>query len=123
MHKSDVFPTKLTFSAEQLKRNLKDTGGFLPLLASLLIPVIGGAIGGVMEKSIAGGGMDMPILNSQPGGTLEILPSGEGLYLSPWPGKKPTGYGLWEGEHSVRHSSIHHSKWSDAHKKLLKSIL
>ena len=124
LHKSDVFPTKLTFSAAQVKKNLQHTGGFLPLLASALIPIIGSAIGAVVEKEISGGSISPePILHSQPGGCLEISRSGEGLYLSPWPGKRPRGYGLWEGGNSVKHTKIHHPRWSDSHKKLLKSLL
>ena len=38
LNKTDVFPTKLTFSAEQLKRNLHHTGGFLPLLRERYFP-------------------------------------------------------------------------------------
>ena len=47
----------------------------------------------------------------------------QGLYLSPWLGKRPRGYGLWQGEDNVKHTNIHFPKWTDLPKKLLKVIL
>ena len=124
LHKADVFPTKLTFSAEQIKKNLHHTGGFLPPLAGALLPIIGSAIGGVVEREIAGGNLDIqPVMLSRPGSVTEISPNGKGLYLSPWPGKRPRGYGLYMGDASIKHSNIHHPTWTDSHKKLLKTLL
>lgn len=118
-------PAKLTFSSDQLKKNLHHDGGFLPLLASALIPIIGSAVGAVVEREIAGSGIGAgePVLHSKPSGTFQISPSGSGLYLSPWPGKRPRGYGLYEGGSIIRHRDIKHPDWMDAHKKLLKTIL
>ena len=118
-------PTKLTFSCDQLRKNLHHEGGFLPLLASALIPIIGSAVGAVVEREIAGSGIEAgePILHSRPNGTYSISPSGSGLYLAPWPGKRPRGYGLYEGGSVVRHQNIRHPEWMETHKKLLKTIL
>ena len=45
----------LAFKHEDLKRNHR--GGFLPLLAAALAPVIGGVAGGLIDKAIAGSGI------------------------------------------------------------------
>ena len=119
-------PTKLTFSAGQLRQNLKHTGGFLPLLASALIPVIAGAVGGIVEKEISGGSIPTdrgPVYVSRPTGTFSVKPQGEGLYLAPYAGRRPRGYGLFEGQRSIKHSDVHSPNWGACHKKILKTIL
>ena len=47
----------LKFSNKHLQENLRHKGGFLPLLAALLAPIIGGVAGGFIEKEIAGSGL------------------------------------------------------------------
>ena len=47
----------LKFSNRHLQENLRHRGGFIPLLAALLAPVIGGVAGGLIEKEIAGSGL------------------------------------------------------------------
>ena len=120
------YPTKLTFSADQLRQNLKHTGGFLPLLASALIPIIGSAVGAVVAREISGGSMPIhadPVYISRPTGTFSVRPQGEGLYLNPYAGRKPRGYGLFQGERSVKHSDVSHPDWNTSHKKILKTLL
>ena len=119
-------PTKLTFSADQLRQNLKHTGGFLPLLASALIPIIGSAVGAVVEREISGGSIPThtdPVYVSRSTGTFSVKPQGEGLYLGPYAGGRPRGYGLFQGERSVKHSDVRHPDWYDSHKKILKTLL
>ena len=47
----------LPFKHEELLANMHHKGGFLPLIAALLAPVIGGVAGGLIEKEIAGSGI------------------------------------------------------------------
>ena len=44
----------LPFQHKHLVENLKHKGGIIPLLASLLAPILGGVAGGFIEKEIAG---------------------------------------------------------------------
>ena len=44
----------LPFEHKHLVENMKHRGGFLPLLAAALAPIIGGVVGGPIEKEIAG---------------------------------------------------------------------
>ena len=69
----------LPFKHEHLKANHK--GGFLPLLAAALAPVIGGVAGGLIEKEIAGSGMRKPRPK-----LYTIEKHGSGMYLNPWMG-------------------------------------
>ena len=46
----------LPFRHEDLVRNMRHKGGFLPLIAAALAPIIGGVAGGLIEKEIAGSG-------------------------------------------------------------------
>ena len=84
----------LTFRHEDLIHNMKHKGGFLPLIAAALAPIIGGVAGGLIEKEIAGSGFRS---NGRPwwhGGKIgqkkQMLYSmekcGKGLYLAPWKG-------------------------------------
>ena len=68
----------LSFKHEHLKENLKHLGGFLPLIAALLAPVIGGVAGGLIEKEIAGSGIKGKGLHLNP------YQAGNGLYLNPY---------------------------------------
>ena len=119
---SESHPTKLQFSADQLKQNLKHEGGFLPLLASALIPLVSGVVGGVIEKEISGGSIPS-IYVSRPTGTVCVKPHREGLYLGPYAGRRPRGHGLFQGEKNIRHTEIKHPDWEASHKTLLKTLL
>ena len=46
----------LPFSHGDLVQNLHHRGGFLPLIAAALAPIIGGVAGGLIEREIAGSG-------------------------------------------------------------------
>ena len=76
----------LPFKHEHLKENHK--GGFLPLLAAALAPVLGGVIGGVVEKEIAGTGLTVfrgkPVWRGPKLYTVEKR--GSGMFLNPWMG-------------------------------------
>ena len=56
---------------------MKHKGGFLPLLAAALAPIIGGVAGGLIEKEIAGSGI-----------YSNKKKSGSGMYLNPFMGRK-----------------------------------
>ena len=86
----------LPFKHEDLKKNHR--GGFLPLLAAALAPVIGGVAGGLIEKGIAGSGIRD--WKSKPwwlGGKISaggnnnkqlftVKKHGSGMILNPWHG-------------------------------------
>lgn len=81
----------LPFKHEDLKENHK--GGFLPLIAALLAPVIGGVAGGLIEKEIAGSGIRDYRKRAwwQGGGAKKpklftIEKHGSGMRLNPWMG-------------------------------------
>ena len=76
--KGELVP--LNFKHEHLMNNMKK-GGFLPLIAAALAPVIGGVLGGVLEKEISGKGIQN-----------KGKQNGNGLYLNPWP---HNGHGLY----------------------------
>ena len=46
----------LKFERHHIEENLKHSGGFLPLLAAVLAPVIGGVAGGLIEREIGSSG-------------------------------------------------------------------
>ena len=82
-NKGDIVP--LNFKHEHLMGNMKQ-GGFIPLIAAALAPVIGGIAGGLIEKSIVGKGIKSKA--SQEGNGLYLNPwpyNGHGLYLNPYP--------------------------------------
>ena len=68
----------LPFKHKELMENMRHNGGFLPLLAAALAPVIGGIAGGIIEKEISGSGL--PKLYT-------VKKCGKGLKLNPWMGK------------------------------------
>lgn len=91
--KGKVLP--LTFKPEHLARNMQHQGGFLPLIAAALAPIIGGVAGGLIEREIAGSGFRDPRgtpwwhgggLSQGSGLYLNPWQGGSGLYLNPWPG-------------------------------------
>ena len=86
------------FSSTQIKRNMQYRGGFLPLLAAFLAPILGGVIGGVAESAIAGKGLSpskpfakasRPLVLHKPQGTLKITSTARGLFLSPYHSQPP----------------------------------
>ena len=92
----------LPFLHEHLVENTRRKGGFIPLLAALLAPVLGGVAGGLIEKEIAGSGIHPPKLvfckKKSPPVAFQIEPAvhdGDGLYLSPWKGTHRVGTGLY----------------------------
>ena len=97
----------LPFQHKHLVENMHHKGGFLPLLAAALIPIISGVAGGLIEKEIAGSGLHPPKLvwckNSTRQSTpvafqIDPTPHGNGLYLSPWKGSRgnfKSGTGLY----------------------------
>ena len=72
-------PVPLHFKHEHLVENMKHRGGFLPLIAAALAPVLGGIAAGAIERGIAGSGIHTPYRTSGCHGT------GNGLYLNPYP--------------------------------------
>ena len=96
----------LPFKHEHLMQNMKHKGGFLPLLAAALVPLISGVAGGLIEKGIAGSGIHPPKLiwckrlsgHEPTAFQIDPAPHGAGLYLSPWNGKRSnfkSGTGLY----------------------------
>lgn len=79
----------LPFKHEDLKENHK--GGFLPLIAAALAPVIGGIAGGLIEREIGGGSIrDYRKKPWWHGGSMRpklftVEKHGSGMRLNPWP--------------------------------------
>ena len=48
---------RLTFSAADMAKNINHSGGFLPLLAAILGPIIGGVAGAAVDRAISGAGV------------------------------------------------------------------
>ena len=86
------------FSPAQMTANLQHRGGFLPLLLAALAPILGGVIGGVVEKSIAGSGIH-DIIWRKNNRTMKLTSQGKGLFLSPYsahiPKQRYGGSGLY----------------------------
>lgn len=74
----------LPFEHKHLIENMKHKGGFLPLLAAALAPVIGGIAGGLIEKEIAGSG----IYTKKKGRKKKDKTRGSGMYLNPYMGRR-----------------------------------
>lgn len=77
----------LPFRHQDLQKNHR--GGFLPLLAAVLAPVLGGVAGGLIEKEIAGSGIRQPQQwkkrkNKQ---LYTVEKHGSGMFLNPWPAR------------------------------------
>lgn len=73
----------ITFKHKDLEENMKHKGGFLPLLAAALAPILGGVAGGLIEKEIAGSG----IYKKKKGTGMYLNPykqKGNGMYLNPY---------------------------------------
>ena len=73
----------LPFEHKHLMENMKHKGGFLPLLAAALAPVIGGVAGGLIDKAIAGSG----IYNEEEECCCKKK-NGSGMYLNPYMGRR-----------------------------------
>ena len=73
----------LPFKHQDLMENMRHKGGFLPLIAALLAPIIGGVAGGLIEKEIGGSGISLPKTPK----LYTIEKHGSGLYLNPWQGR------------------------------------
>ena len=71
----------LPFEHKHLVENMKHRGGFLPLLAAALAPIIGGVAGGLIEKEIAGSGLCK---------CMKKKKAGSGMYLNPYMGRRWT---------------------------------
>ena len=78
----------LPFLHKHLRANMKHRGGFLPLLLAAMAPVLGGVLGGVAEKAIAGSGIYKK--RKRGGKKRRGKRKGSGMYLNPWMG--PRGY-------------------------------
>ena len=89
----------LPFRHADLEENMKRCrGGFLPLLAAALAPVLGGVAGGLIEREIAGSGVKHPkVVCCKKSGAYEVKPTsdGQGLHLRPWQHTRPSGFGLY----------------------------
>ena len=81
------------FSHKELEENMKHKGGFLPLIAAALAPVIGGVAGGLIEREIAGSGIflgkkkkNKKKVKSKGGSGMYLNPykRGKGMYLNPY---------------------------------------
>ena len=66
----------LPFQHKHLVENMKHKGGFLPILAAALAPIIGGVAGGLIEKEIAGSGIYSK--------KKKTKNAGSGMYLNPF---------------------------------------
>ena len=82
----------ISFKHEELVANMKHKGGFLPLIAAALAPIIGGVAGGLIEREIAGSGIykkkKLSSKMKKPRGSKMYLnaykkKSSRGMYLSP----------------------------------------
>ena len=86
------------FSAAQIRNNVQHKGGFLPLLLAALAPILGGVIGGVAERAIAGSGIRLPACDGtvfwkRKNRTMKLSSNGSGLFLSPYTVRIPSKYG------------------------------
>ena len=73
----------LPFQHEHLVKNMKHKGGFLPLIAAALAPIIGGVAGGLIECEIAGSRIYKKKKNASPKKKMKSA-QGSGMYLNPY---------------------------------------
>ena len=70
---------------------MKYTGVFLPLIAAVLAPILGGVAGGLIEKEIAGSGIYHKkcgkYKRKKKDGKQKKRKKGSGMYLNPYMGK------------------------------------
>ena len=69
---------------------MKHKGGFLPLIAAALAPVIGGVAGGLIEREIAGSGI---YKKKKKTSSKKRKSKGSGMYLNPY--TKKSGRGMY----------------------------
>ena len=74
----------LPFQHKHLMENMKHKGGFLPLLAAAIAPILGGVAGGLIEKEIAGSGLEECKCRKK----TKKRKSGSGMYLNPYMGRR-----------------------------------
>ena len=82
----------LPFQHEHLVKNMKHKGGFLPLIAAELAPIIGGIAGGLIEREIADSGIYKK-KNTSPKKKKMKSGQGSGMHLNPYY-KKSGGSGM-----------------------------
>ena len=75
----------LPFEHKHLVENMKHRGGFLPLLAAAIPPILGGVAGGLIEKEIAGSGLYHEECKCR-----KKRKVGSGMYLNPYMGRRWT---------------------------------
>ena len=80
----------LPFQHKHLVENMKHKGGFLPLLAAALAPVIGGVAGGLIDKAIAGSGIYHKKRKRSKKKGRKKRKKGSGMYLNPYVGRRYT---------------------------------
>ena len=97
----------LQFKNEHLKQNMHCKGGFLPLLAAVLAPIIAGVAGGLIEKEIAGSGVHpSKVVWCRRSGVFQLDPAqGNGLHLSPLKHTRPSGFGLYLSPYPHKHGT------------------
>ena len=83
----------LPFQHRHLVENMHHKGGFLPLIAAVLAPIIGGVAGGLIEREIAGSGLKHPKMvwykrsaGHKPSVAFQLdpAPRGNGVVFAPW---------------------------------------
>ena len=77
----------LPFQHKHLMENMKHKGGFLPLLAAAIAPILGGVAGGLIEKEIAGSGLRHKKCKKGKK-KKKKRKSGSGMYLNPYMGRR-----------------------------------
>ena len=77
----------LPFEHKHLVENMKHRGGFLPLLAAAIAPILGGVAGGLIEKEIAGSGLRHKKCKKGKK-KKKKRKSGSGMYLNPYMGRR-----------------------------------
>ena len=80
----------IPFKHEELAANMKHKGGFLPLIAATLAPVIGGLAGGLIEREIAGSGI---YKKKRKTSSKKRKSTCSGMYLNPY--MKRSGRGMY----------------------------
>ena len=80
----------IPFKHEELAANMKHKGGFLPLIAAALAPIIGGVAGGLIEREIAGSGI---YKKKKKTSSKKRKSKGSGMYLNPY--TKKSGRGMY----------------------------
>ena len=81
----------IPFKHEELVANMKHKGGFLPLIAAALAPIIGGVAGGLIEREIAGSGIYKK--KKKKTSSKKRKSKGSGMYLNPY--TKKSGRGMY----------------------------